>query len=370
MPKAKARDGVYYRADRRSWWVSYTDATGKRRRHSVVAHTRPQAVEALARLKVQTERHKALGVKEASDISTHDLLERFRRHQKVRLRATTFDRLGGILKTLEANLPELAKNIGKKSVAAYIETRSETVSPGTIAKEVSTLKHALRLAVEWGELHENAASGARLPKQPEGKTRYLTPGELRAALEIAPEWMRAPMALAVSTGMRRGSLLSLRWMDCDFKQRCLYIRTKTKPQVLPMNSAALQVLGSLPQGASADLVFAGVDGQKLSVYTRRVFQKLGIMDASFHTLRHTAASWMVQAGVDLYGVGQFLGHKTPRMTTRYAHLSPGYMAEAAGKLGNAMREVLPGNGQKPLRIVTIASPDFQSDVSVASKLLQ
>ncbi len=163
---------------------------------------------------------KALGVKEASDISTHDLLERFRRHQKVRLRATTFDRLGGILKTLEANLPELAKNIGKKSVAAYIETRSETVAPGTIAKEVSTLKHALRLAVEWGELHENAASGARLPKQPEGKTRYLTPGELRAALEIAPEWMRAPITERLGNALRL-SVPTIRgtnersWLDQD-----------------------------------------------------------------------------------------------------------------------------------------------------------
>lgn len=370
MPRAKVRDGVYQRPDRPGWWVSYVDANGTRLRRKVEAHTRTQALDALRRLTVQAERDAALGVKPASGITTHDLLKRFQRHQKVVLRATTFDRLGGILKILETGLPTLAKDITKRSVAEFIETRSETVAPGTIAKEVGTLKHALRLAIEWELLHENAASGARLPKQPEGKTRYLTPGELRAALEIAPEWMRAPMALAVSTGMRRGSLLSLRWMDCDFKQRCLYIRTKTKPQVLPMNSAALQVLGSLPQGASADLVFPELDGQKLSVYTRRVFQKLGITDASFHTLRHTAASWMVQAGVDLYGVGQMLGHKTPRMTQRYAHLSPGYMAIAAGKLGDAMSGVLPENGQKTAALVTVESPDFQSDAPVASKLLQ
>ncbi len=250
----------------------------------------------------------------------------------------------------------MAKDITRKAVAAYIETRSEIVAPGTVAKEVSTLKHALRLAVEWGELHENVATGARLPKQPEGKTRFLLPGELRAALEIAPEWLRAPMALAVATGMRRGSLLGLRWMDVDYKLRRIYIRTKTTPQVLPLNDAALQVLASLPAGASSDLVFAGVDAKLLSVTTRRVFAKLGIMDASFHTLRHTAASWMVQQGVDLYGVGQFLGHKTPRMTMRYAHLSPGYMAEAAGKLGNAMSEVLPAEGLIRSALVPTESP--------------
>jgi len=64
-------------------------------------------------------------------------------------------------------------------------------------------------------------------------------------------------------------------------------------------------------------------------------------DASFHTLRHTAASWMVQQGVDLYAVGQILGHKTPRMTQRYAHLSPDYMAASVGKLDGIMAPMLP-----------------------------
>ncbi len=52
---------------------------------------------------------------------------------------------------------------------------------------------------------------------------------------------------------------------------------------------------------------------------------------------------MVQQGVDLYDVGQILGHKTPRMTQRYAHLSPDYMAGAVGKLDDAMRGLLAAN---------------------------
>jgi len=68
---------------------------------------------------------------------------------------------------------------------------------------------------------------------------------------------------------------------------------------------------------------------------------LGIKDASFHTLRHTAASWAVMQGADLYSVGQLLGHKTLKMTKRYAHLSPGYMQNVAGKLDTAFKGVLP-----------------------------
>jgi site-specific recombinase XerD len=57
---------------------------------------------------------------------------------------------------------------------------------------------------------------------------------------------------------------------------------------------------------------------RLSVYTKRLFKSLHNEDASFHSLRHTAASWLVMDGVDFYAVGQVLGHRTPRMTQRYA----------------------------------------------------
>jgi site-specific recombinase XerD len=75
-----------------------------------------------------------------------------------------------------------------------------------------------------------------------------------------------------------------------------------------------------------------------------VLARYEIADASFHSLRHTAASWLVMQGVDLYAVGQLLGHRTPRMTQRYAHLSPQYMAGAVGKLDSVFGEVMPATG--------------------------
>jgi integrase len=90
-----------------------------------------------------------------------------------------------------------------------------------------------------------------------------------------------------------------------------------------------------------------------------VFAKIGVPEASFHALRHTAASWLVQKGADLYAVGQILGHKTPRMTQRYAHLSPGYMAASVGKLDGVMGAVLtPGNGVDQSELVTSIDPRF------------
>ena len=343
MPKARERDGVFQRTDRAGWWVSYVDASGERKKRKVGAHTRQQAMTVLGNIRVQEEKARTLGVRPASEVTTADLLVRYKRHQKPRIRPTTFVRLDGILETIKRHLPGQAKAITKHTIAAYIETRSETVKPGTVAKEMSVLKHALKLAVEWELIHTNPAAGARLPKLPPGRTKYLTPGEMRATLEAAPDWMRAPMAFAACTGIRRGELLSLRWMDVDAMNRRLYLReTKNGTlRILPLSESALSVLRSLPAGAAADPVFGEIDGNKLSQYTKRVFERLGIPDASFHTLRHTAASWMVQQGVDLYGVGQILGHKTPRMTQRYAHLSPDYMASAVSKLDGIMGAMLP-----------------------------
>lgn len=334
MPKARERDGVFQRSDRSGWWVSYVDAGGKRKKEKVTAATRTQAITVLSQIKTRIEKERILGVKYVSEITTAELFKRFKTHQKARLRQTTYDRLEGILETLKASLPTKAKEITRQTVAEYIDQRSEDVSAGTVAKEVATLKHALRLAVEWELLLTNPAQGARLPKLPEGRTRYLSPTEFKAALDAAPDWMRAPMALAAFTGMRRGEILNLCWKDVDIAHHRLYM-TETKNgslRVIALNSLAAQVLNSLTVGKPADLIFPNVDAARLSVYTRRVFASVGIEDASFHSLRHTAASWLVMEGVDLYAVGQILGHKTPRMTQRYAHLSPGYMAAAVNKL--------------------------------------
>ena len=356
MAKRKDRDGIYQRKDRPGFWGSYVDPDGVRHREKLNgAHTLTQAREALSRLERKAEKDHALEVKDVSDISTSDLLERFRRYQKIHLRPSTYERLDGIISTLKANLPAQAKAITKNDVSKFIETRmsgEDAVAPATVRKEVQALKYCLKLAVEeWEYLRVNPAQSVKLPKVLDEKPRFLTPNELRATLEAAPEWMRAPIALAAATGMRRGELLALRWLDIDFRLKLIFLRSATtktaEPRAIPLTPAAQLVLESLPQGKPGARVFADVDPARLSVYIRRVFATLGI-DASFHTLRHTAASWMVQAGVSLYSTGQVLGHKTPRMTQRYAHLAPEHLATAAGKLSDAMMammKALPGTAE-------------------------
>jgi integrase len=338
------RDGVFQREDCKGWYVSYVDAQGKRRKQRVEAHTRTQALEALSQIKMKEQRDFLLGVKEQSDISTEDLFNRYLEHQGQRLKPTTLERVTAIVKTLKASLPALSREISRSTVERYITSRLEDVSASTLTKEITTLKHCLRLAVEWELLNRNVAQGVKLPKLSQGKTRYLSPAELKAALTAAPEWLRAPMALAAFTGCRRGELLSLKWADVDLEKRRLYLHeTKNgELRVLVLNDLAAQVLESLPRTDA--LVMPGVNPKNLSVETRRIFKRLGIVDASFHTLRHTAASWLAMNGTDLYVIGGILGHKTPRMTLRYAHLSPQYTGKAIARLDTAFKGVLPEAG--------------------------
>ena len=81
---------------------------------------------------------------------------------------------------------------------------------------------------------------------------------------------------------------------------------------------------------------------RISHHAKKAMVDAGIADASFHTLRHTAAAWMVQDGVPLYEVQHVLGHSTPVMTQRYAHLQPEHLRRAV----NALDKKLKASGER------------------------
>jgi integrase len=144
--------------------------------------------------------------------------------------------------------------------------------------------------------------------------------------------------------------MALRWPDIDFGSETIAIRRAKSGEGrrLPMNPIAREELRELRQkqiregAAGSDLVamreryvFEEARGSartNLERYWPAACRRAGIEDFHFHDLRHTFASRLVTAGVDLYTVQTLLGHKTPAMTLRYAHLAPGHLREAVGRL--------------------------------------
>jgi integrase len=205
-------------------------------------------------------------------------------------------------------------------------------------------------AVQWRVIEASPAVALDKPSEPKHKTRYLAVEEWNRVKAQSPPWLRPILELAVSTGMRLKELVALRWDDVDQSAGFLYVAsdTKTGSRPVPLTEAARSVLRSRVRHLRSPYVFVDSSGQpytsekaraRISKRTRGVMKAAKVEGASFHTLRHTAGSWMVQHGTPLYEVQLILGHSTPAMTQRYAHLQPDHLKGAARALDAALEAV-------------------------------
>jgi len=345
--KAKNRDGIYTRKDRPGYWGSWIDASGKRRQRKFEAHTLQQARTLLSAEKARVEKTVTLGYAPPSRESFEAVSKRFLKHQAARLTPRAYTRESGIM---EGHLRPFfgavkVAEIRRVDVQRYITHRSGDVSAASVVKELNVLKHLLGLSVEWELIPANPAHGVKPPKVPAGRVRYLQPTELREVLEACPEWLRPIAALAAATGMRRGEILGLRWMDIDFAgKRIMLPQTKNGDgRIVYLNTLAVEALSAVDQprnAKSADCVFsaAPVNPENVSVAFLRACRLVKISDFRFHDLRHTAASWMRMKGADIHTVALILGHKDLRMAARYQHLSPAFLSDAVKLLDGAYAE--------------------------------
>jgi integrase len=257
---------------------------------------------------------------------------------------------------------------------AKCQVGDRTVTPETINRDLSALRGACSRAVEWGFLASHPLRTVKAAKTDAAPhVRYLQADEadrLAAALEARDEKRReqrthantwrlergykawpafgaytdhvTPLVrLALLTGCRRGELFALRWRDVDLVAGRLTVRAEHAKsgvsRILPLNPDAVGVLHRWRPTVvdEAAYVFPGDDGKPL-VTVKRAWEALMtaamIADFRFHDLRHTFASRLVMAGVDLNTVRELLGHSDIKMTLRYAHLAPEHKAAAVAKL--------------------------------------
>ncbi len=241
-----------------------------------------------------------------------------------------------------------------KRIAQYEQHRATTinprldraVSPATINRELSVLRCLLRLAKKWGYVREVPAF--ELAKEPKGRLRYLERDDAHRLLEACRPsqnpYLHAIVTLALHTGVRLGEILGLTWDRVDFSRGAIVlVRTKSgEPRDLPMSEAVDAVLAALRDQRRAQdghalqgLVFCKRNGaawgQIRTAFTVAL-KKAKITGFRFHDLRHTFASWLVMDGASLMEVKELLGHQDLGMTLRYAHLAPGRLREAVGRL--------------------------------------
>ncbi len=247
----------------------------------------------------------------------------------------------------------------------------------SINRELADLRACLTRAVEWDLLDKHPLDRVKPCKiDSHPKVRFLSVDEeaaLRKALdereqhlvgrrESANQWridrgrqLHAPLnnlayadylkpavLLSLNTGLRRGELFGLKWTDVDLEQKNLTVIAATaksgKTRHIPLNDEALKILRQWKNqpGIKSVFVFSGRDGEPFhdvrDSWSAMLDKKTNIKDFRWHDLRHTFASKLVMAGVDLNTVRELLGHSDYKMTLRYAHLAPEHKAAAVSKL--------------------------------------
>ncbi len=252
---------------------------------------------------------------------------------------------------------------------------------GTINRILTTLRGVLTKAVEWDILDKTPLSKVKnLKIIDDARIRFLNKDEyacLYNALqarqeegasgrESANEWredrgyklfptidgyvdhLEPIVILALHTGMRRGEIFHLTWNNVDFNKRILTVSAATakssKTRHIPLNDEAYNALKKWQKQAiqnKDNLVFLNpkTDKPLTSIKTawKVLMDNAKITDFRFHDCRHTFASNLVMAGIDLNTVRELLGHGDIKMTLRYSHLAPEHKAQAVALLNTGTR---------------------------------
>lgn len=213
-------------------------------------------------------------------------------------------------------LADLAK------VWAEIKAAEQNKAPATVNHKGRILRQIGRLAWrEWGWL-DRPPPIALLPER--ARERFLTTAEVQALADACDSPAASGyVLLAAYTGIRRGHLLRLSRHDLEGGFIRLDRSGKTGiRQMVPLHPKVQAIAEGLP---------LGIGDRQLREAWDRAREQTGL-DCRWHDLRHTCASWLVQAGVPIYTVAQMLGHSSTAVTQRYAHLAPQHLAEAVAKL--------------------------------------
>jgi len=238
--------------------------------------------------------------------------------------------------------PYKLTQLSPQQIEQWQQERLKSVSPAQANKEFRHLKSALSKAVQWKYLENNPTKYVKQSKIPKNKPRFLDNGEIKTLLTIADDTMKLIIPTFIYTGLRISELINLRWKDVDFRQRQIVIQSHDdfqpkdyEARAIPLHDDLFNIL--YPIKKENGIIFTNGDSERYSISVvekklQKLTQEAGISNCSPHTLRHTYASHLVMAGVDLVTVKELLGHSTITTTMIYSHLSKPHIKKAVDKL--------------------------------------
>lgn len=244
------------------------------------------------------------------------------------------------------------------------ERLDDGAAPATVNRALSFLRKIFNVAIKNGDIASNPVSKVKMLRENNTRERYLTPDEeVRLLAAVSPARYRDHIQLAIGTGLRQSEMLNLRWTDVEFVHNQIRIpRSKHgEARRVPMSPEVREILERWHAATERHPTYVIPDstGERamprtggMRVAYNKAVAKAGIENLNWHDLRHTFASRLVMAGVDLYTVQLLMGHKSHTTTQRYAHLAPDHLQAAVNKLPRISAN---GTGVVPVDVSHLAA---------------
>jgi len=222
-------------------------------------------------------------------------------------------------------------------------TSNKRLKPSTVNKELATLKIIFNHFIKADVLLKNPVSKVKFLKEDNNNYVVLSPEEEQLYLLAVSQPLQDVATLMLECGCRPGELTNLKKEDINFEQSFLMIqngKTKAARRRIPLTDKAVRVLNSRINNAEGEFLFSGGRGGnsktkpivKLNNAHYGARKRAGLKKFRIYDLRHTFASRMAMAGVDLVTLAALLGHSRIEMVMRYAHPVEEHKIDAMRKL--------------------------------------
>jgi integrase len=348
-PEPKKIRGVYEKVVGSGiWWVRFADATGKVRREKVgnrgaaITLYRKRRTEVLQRKKLpENFRHAAVSFATlCTDAIAHCAASNAAK--------SSYELKLKVDEMLPVFGSRPAEEITKQEIVGFLTkaAKDREWKPSSENRWQAAFSLIFRVGIDNEKIERNPAARIRRKTENNGRVRFMDDDEERRIRQAIPGGEKgrfiAAFDLSIHTGMRSSEQFSLRWNQITPVDggRFLVSLPKTKnggSRHIPLNAEAMAALQILTEFRTSDTspVFPGRSGVAVKGsrgWFKQAVERAGVQSYTWHCHRHTFASRLVMAGVDLRTVGELLGHRSPAMTYRYAHLAPAHTLNAVDRL--------------------------------------
>lgn len=325
----------------RTWYLRYQDQYGKQRQHKIASYGDigwEQVRKVARKLKSET----VLGGSPVDDkkavkaIPTYaELAQKHLDHAKTYQRSYDTTEMYVRRHILPRWGKKRLTDITQPDVAKWLaDKQEEGLAPATVEKIRVIFGRSFELALRWDipGTDKNPVRGIPRRRFANARERFLSPIEAerlrKAVAQSRNRQLPAIVGLLLLTGARVSEVLSAEWQHVDLERRSWLIpMSKTgKARHVPLSTAAISVIRKIKRRGEGRYLFPSrfdpnkpLGSIKHAWQTARDAAKLG--DMRVHDLRHSAASFMINSGVDLFAVGRVLGHANHASTMRYSHLA-------------------------------------------------